>query len=160
MDAIEKDINETVTVRTSDGKTVKGKELEIYTGAGSKTSGNILKNSPFETSCYTGLSSKPDTYDGRAVEAIALKDVCKRDKDDGDFKTMYVDPASHDPVAVVGRGGEDPVFVSFEQRYVRAGAYVVPDLLAVRVKGSGLMFWLDFDFHAAFTDYSFSDKAP
>jgi hypothetical protein len=59
MDAIEKDINETVTVRTSDGKTVKGKELEIYTGAGSKTSGNILKNSPFETSCYTGLSSRP-----------------------------------------------------------------------------------------------------
>ena len=135
MDAVEKDLSETITVRTSDGKIVKGKSLDFNIGVDKKTEGSIIRNSPFDAGCYT-------------------------DKDQGDFSTLYVDPATHDPLAAVGQKKDDPVDVRIEQHFARTGAYVLPAQLAVRVKGSGLMFWLDVDVHLAFSAYRFSDKLP
>jgi hypothetical protein len=160
MDAVEKDLSETITVRTSDGKIVKGKSLDFNIGVDKKTEGSIIRNSPFDAGCYTGASARSVTFEGREVEAIALKDSCEHDKDQGDFSTLYVDPATHDPLAAVGQKKDDPVDVRIEQHFARTGAYVLPAQLAVRVKGSGLMFWLDVDVHLAFSAYRFSDKLP
>ena len=160
MDAIEKSMNETVTVRTRDGKTVKGKGLDIMISADHKTTGNILTNSPFDPACYTAVSAHTLPFDGRDAEAITLKDVCSHDKDDGDFQTLYVDPGSRQPLAAMGGNSDQSVVVHIEQRFARVSDYVLPSLLEIRVKGSGLMFWLDVDAHIAFTGYTFSNTFP
>lgn len=160
IDSIVKDQTSTVTVRTSDGKIVKGKGLEIIVGSQHSTSGSILTNSPFDIQCYAGVSAKIAPYEGRDAEQIVLHDRCARDKDSGDFTTLYVDPATHEPLGVVGGKSENPVDVHLEQRWTHAGNNYVPSTLAVMVKGSGLMFWLDVVASADFSHYSFSDKAP
>lgn len=163
FDAISKNLDDQITVRTRDGKIVKGGGLSIQTGADSKTKGSVVTSPPFDPACYRPVSTSTENFEGRAVEAIAVKGLCREDKeekDSEDFTTLYVDPATHDPIAAVGAKNEDPVEVRLEQHFARVGEYMLPSLLAVRVKGSGLMFWLDVDAHVEFTDYRFSDKFP
>jgi hypothetical protein len=160
MDAIEKDLGETVTVRTSDGKTIKGEPLQIYTGTQAKVEGNVLHNTPFDGACYGPVSASAATFEGRSVEAIALKPTCTTNKDDENFQTLYVDPQTHDPIAVTGEKTEDAIYFRIEERFARTGEYVLPSFIMARIKGSGLLFWLDLDFHVAFTDYTFSETAP
>jgi hypothetical protein len=161
IDAIDKTQTSEVTVRTRDGKIVKGKGLEIVVGEDKHTTGSILKNSPFDPACYEGVSSHPSNFDGQDASAIALKDVCKHDaKDDDDFSVIYVDAKTLVPLAVVGGKNDPPVDVHIEERFASTGGYVLPGTVAVRVKGSGMMLWLDVDAHMDFTNYRFSDKSP
>jgi hypothetical protein len=73
---------------------------------------------------------------------------------------MYVDPRTHDPIAVSGADNKESVAVNIEQRFARTGAYVLPATLYVRVKGSGFMFWLDVLADLRFSNYGFNNKAP
>jgi len=156
-----KDQSGAITVRTSDGKIVKGKDFDIVVGEDKKTK-SILKNAPFDPACYRAVSAHPSNFDGHAAEAIALTHVCGHhdSSGDGDFNTLYVDASSHAPLAATGGKSESPVDLRITQRFVSTGGYVLPASIAVRVKGSGLMFWLDVDAHADFTNYTFSDTSP
>jgi hypothetical protein len=50
--------------------------------------------------------------------------------------------------------------LSLEERFVRAGAYIVPSALYAHAKGRQLMFWFDALVQVAYSNYSFSSKAP
>ena len=165
FDAIVRDESSNLVVRTSDGAIVKGKRPFGNVNYGGRFNANddIVTSPPFKPACYQAKTAKSATYEGREVEAIGLHGTCKDtgdDKSDTDFDTLYVDPRSHDPVAVVAADNSDSVAVDLIQRYARTGAYVLPSSLYIRVKGSGIMFWLDVLANMTYTNYSFSSKAP
>jgi hypothetical protein len=170
FDAIVRDQSSNLVVRTADGAIVKGKPpfANVNFGGHFSNDESIVKNAPFRPSCYQGTSAKSATFDGREVEAIGLRGTCKDsdsdksdpNKADADFETLYVDPRTHDPVAATAIDNSDSVAVNLIQRYARTGAYVLPSSLYVRVKGSGMMFWLDVLADMNYTNYSFSSKAP
>ncbi len=161
FDAITRDQTTDIVVRTSDGVIVKGKPPFASVNYGGHFNGDesILKNPPFLAKCYKAGGAKDATFEGRAVEAIALHGTCKGD-DDTDFDTLYVDPNSHDPIAATASEDKEAVAVNLITRYARTGSYVLPSSLYVRVKGSGLMFWLDVLADMRYSNYRFSDKAP
>ncbi len=165
FDAIVRDESSNLVVRTSDGAIVKGKRPFGNVNYGGRFNANddIVTAPPFKPSCYQAKTAKSATYDGRAVEAISLRGTCKDtngEKSDTDFDTLYVDPRSHDPVAATASDNSDAVAVNLIQGYARTGDYVLPSSLYVRVKGSGIMFWLDVLADMNYTNYSFSSKEP
>jgi hypothetical protein len=165
FDAIVRDQSSNLVVRTADGAIIKGQPPFSNVNYGGRFNGSdsILKNPPFRAACYRAVSAKSATFEGHDVEAIALHGTCKdsdSEKTDTDFDTLYVDPRSHDPVAAVAADDSDSVSVNLIQRFARTGAYVLPASLYVRVKGSGMMFWLDVLADMNYTNYSFSSKAP
>jgi hypothetical protein len=165
FDAILRDESSNLVVRTADGTVVKGKPPFANVNYGGRFHGDasFLKDPVFKSACYQPTTAKSATFDGREVEAIGLRSTCKdtdSEKSDTDFDTLYVDPRTHDPVAVTAADNSDSVTVNIVERYARTGAYVLPSSLYVRVKGSGIMFWLDVLADMNYTNYSFSSKAP
>jgi hypothetical protein len=164
VDAITRDNAQTLVVRTKDGKVLRGKTSSINIGSNDTYHDNVVVRPPFKPACYAATTAAPAVFDGRHVEAIGLRHTCDSGSSPharrGDFSTLYVDPRSHLPLGAVGGIRDAPVVVNLEQRYARFGAYVLPALLDVRVKGSGLMFWLDVAVRQEYSGYAFSDKAP
>jgi hypothetical protein len=150
-----------IVVRSRDGTIVKGKAPAMQIGVSSKFQSDVVVHPPFNSACYAATSARRATFEGRPVEALALRDTCTSDPaGEGDFGTLFVDEGSHVPLAAVGGSDEDHVVVRVEQRFARAGAYVLPAAFDVRVKGSGLMFWLDVTGHQSYDGFSFGDVPP
>ncbi len=161
FDAVVKDETRTLTVRTSDGKIVKGKAPDVKVDSSNGDASEATDHPPFDANCYSGAEAQAATYDGRSLEAIALTDRCKTDKhSDTDFQTLYVDPKTYAAVAVVGVRNDGPVAVSLDQRFLKTQGYVMPASFHIHVKGSGLMFWLDVLADQTYSDYRFSDTIP
>jgi hypothetical protein len=154
--------NETIVVRTSDGKIVKGKPPNIQIGADSHSEyeGDVVTHPPFKPNCYDATSAREATFEGRPVEEIRLRDTCEHEKNDGDFNRIYVDPATHEPIAALGGNTDENVVVHVTERLQRSSDYIVPTSLEVTVKGSGWMAWLDVDAYERISDYKFSSDAP
>ncbi len=148
-----------IAVRTRDGKIVKGTPPTIKVGTDSSYSSDVVTHAPFDLACYRATAARKATFDGRAVEALSLESTCEHDKH-GDFDTLYLDPATHQPLAAVGNQHDDPVSARLEQRYARAGAFVLPSAFDVAVKGSSFMFWLNVTAHQTYTHYAFSNSPP
>jgi hypothetical protein len=167
FDAILHDDTDEVTVRTSDGKIIKGRIPEGAPNAvhfsannGSGEGTEPVKGAAFRASCYEAKGATMTSYLDKPVEAIALRETCSKNKDDKDFDTLYVDPRSHEPVAAVGTDSGDNVDVHLAQAFSRTGDHVLPSTLYVRVKGSGLMFWLDLLVDQRYENYRFSATPP
>ena len=147
---------ETITIRTRDGKIIKGKESMTFSGG---SHGNPISEPLFVPSCYRATGAKPVTYEGVQVEAISLKLTCGS-KDENGFDTMYVDTKSRTPLGVKGRVSQSDAAVQLEQRFARVGAYVLPSQIIVGVSGTGFLFWLNVAGDAQFSDYRFSSTPP
>jgi len=156
------DQDQTIVVRTSDGRVVRGKPPSLQIGSNSKThyDKDVVERPPFDPACYTARSAREATFEGKPAEAIALRETCAHDKDDGDFSELYVDPRTHDPLAAVGDSTDDSVRVRVVQRYVAVEDHFMPSALDVRVKGDGWMSWLDVTAYEHLSDYKFSNAAP
>ncbi|MBD5657356.1 MAG: hypothetical protein IAI50_19570 [Candidatus Eremiobacteraeota bacterium] len=153
--------NVTIVVRSSDGKIVRGKPPIFQLGSDSKYDSDVVLHPPFDPACYAATGARGETVDGVAAEAITLSDTCKKKhENDGDFGTLYVDAGTHEPLAAVGTNVDETVYVRVQQHFARAGAYLLPAAFDVRVKGSGMMFWLDITGHQGYDSFVFSDKAP
>jgi hypothetical protein len=151
----------TIVVRSRDGKIVKGKPPSMQIDSDSKYEGDVVVHPPFDAACYTATAAREATFEGVTAEALSLRDTCKTKHDlDGDFSTLYVDPASHEPLAAAGGEDSDSVSVHVQQRFGRAGAFLLPAAFDVRVKGSGFMFWLDVTGRQTYDSYKFSDTLP
>jgi hypothetical protein len=165
FDAIVHDDTSDIVVRTKDGVVVKGKKgpTAPYVQVGDEQSGGddeMITKPAFAPHCYVATTAGPQAYDGREVEAIALHDTCSKSKDDKDFDTLFVDPATHQPIAAVGTDNDDHVAVRLVQGYTTVHDYIVPSSLYVRVQGSGLMGWLDVLFDQRYENIRFSATEP
>jgi hypothetical protein len=159
FDALTRDQTTTVVLRTSDGKIVKGAPISFNPIIQSSDGNNILTDPPFVPHCYDPIDARPATYAGQGVEAIALRSRC-HDEDTNGFDTLYVDPRSHDPVGAIASTMKQNLSLSLEERFARAGACIVPSALYAHAKGRQLMFWFDALVQVAYSNYSFSSKAP
>jgi hypothetical protein len=164
FDAITHDDTRQIVVRTSDGKVLKG---SVPSGVPSNMhigndndSFEPAVHPAFKPACYSAKSASLQNYQGRSLEAIGLTESCNKDPDDKDFDTLYVDPRTHEPVAVTGSDDSQHVYVNLSQQYTRVGDNVLPSTFFVRVKGSGMMFWLDVLVDMSFSDYRFSNTEP
>lgn len=162
MDAIVKDKMSQIVVRTTDGKVLKGDPGGIPASIGHGSGNEPLTDPAFKPTCYDAASARLERFEGRELEAIALRGVCKsEDEGSQDFDTLYVDPETHAPVAAVSTSqGDQHVDVRLDQRFTRVGDRALPSTLYVRVHGSGLMFWLDVEVHEQYSDYRFSNTEP
>ncbi len=149
-----------IVVRSSDGKIVKGKPPDIKMGADNGYANDVVRHAPFDPACYRATSAKRSIFDARPLEAISLNALCEKGAHSGDFDTLYVDPATREPVAVIGGNKDDGVAVVIEQRYAREQRFILPSSFDVTVKGSGLMFWLNVAAHEAYSRYTFTTTPP
>ncbi len=155
---VSRDDSGTITVRVADGKIVKGKASNVQV-QGVNVQDNAVSHSTFDTLCYQAKSARLTKYDGLSAEAIALRSTCDS-KGDADFDTLYVNPATHEPLGVTGSQTDSGVAVALELRYARFSDYFMPSLLNVTVKGSGFMFWLDVIAHQEYSNYRFTSTIP
>ena len=164
FDAIVHDATSDIVVRTKDGIVIKGKGQEPppYVQIGTEKSGpdEAITAPAFVAHCYSGASARTDTYEGAQVEAISLKDSCEKSPDDKDFDTLYVNPVTHHPIAAVGTDYDSHVAVRLVQTFADVSDYVLPSSLYVRVKGSGLMMWLDVLYDRRYENFRFSATEP
>lgn len=164
FDAIVRDGTQEVVVRTSDGAVIKGRDAihpPFVQVSGEKLGGDeAVTNPAFIPHCYVATGARMDSYDGSKAEAIALRDDCAKSPDDKDFDTLYVDPQTHRPIAATGTEIDSPVSVRLEQGFAAAGGYVLPASLYVRVKGTGIMAWLDVLYDRRYENFRFSATEP
>jgi hypothetical protein len=164
FDAIVQDAHANVVVRTSDGTVLKGAggghAPYVQIGGDKPGDEEPLTDPAFKPGCYVATGARAETFEGKGVEAIALRDTCAKSKEDKDFDTLYVDPATHRPVAAVGTDNDENVAVRLEQHFTAVGDAVLPASLYVRVHGSGLMSWLDVLYDRRYSDYRFSSTEP
>lgn len=162
MDAIVKDKTNRIVVRTRDGKILKGDPGGIPVSVGHDTGNEPLTDPAFKPACYEAAGARAERFAGRNVEAIALHGLCtSKDKGQQDFDTLYVDPETHEPIAVVGADTSDQhVDVRLEQHFTSVEGRALPSTLYVRVHGSGLMFWLDVEVNEQYVNYKFSNTEP
>lgn len=162
MDAIVKDKTNQIVVRTRDGKVLKGDPGGVPVSVGRGTGNEPLSDPAFKPSCYDAAGARIQRFEDRELEAIALHGLCtSKGKGQQDFDTLYVDPQTHEPIAVVGADSSDQhVDVRLEQRFTSVGGRALPSTLYVRVHGSGLMFWLDVEVHEEYSNYRFSNTEP
>src|ERR1700722_7587164 len=108
-----KDDDQTIVVRTHDGKVVRGKPPSIQIGADSKEDYNrdVVDKPPFDPACYTPTSAHEATFENRSVEALELHQTCGHDENDGDFGILFVDPQTHAPIAASGGNSDESVAV-------------------------------------------------
>lgn len=159
----DKDESNRLTVRTSDGEVVKGKDADIDFHISTDHAANgvpRIHDQPFNPACFSATGASLGTFDGQSAEVLDIKDICNRRSDDTSFSKFYVDPQSHEPIAVVAEKSEQPVEVRVEQRFMHVRDHVVPSALLVAIKGSGFMFWLNLTVRRDYSDYTFSDRAP
>jgi hypothetical protein len=164
FDAIGHDDKKQVVVRTSDGTVLKGATAPqpsyVQIGSEQSSADEPVAKPAFKPDCYAAADARAATFEGRTLEAIALRDTCGKKKGDKDFDTLYVDPATHRPVIATGSENDQGVAVRLEQRFAATGNYVMPSSLYVRVQGSGLMSWLDVLYDRRYDDYRFSATEP
>jgi hypothetical protein len=159
----EKEDHGRITVRTSDGEVVKGKDadIDLHVDADHSSSGiPHVHDQPFNPACFSATGAHADTVDNRAVEVLDIREICGRRSDDTTFSKFYIDPRTHEPIAVVAEEDKEPVAVRVEQRFMHVRDHVLPASLDVAIKGSSFMFWLNLTVHRDYDDYTFSDHAP
>jgi hypothetical protein len=159
FDALTRDLTTDLVLRTGDGKIVKGAPISFNPVVSSDRGNNVLTDPPFVPHCYDPIDARRATYAGQAVEAIALRSRCHGEDANG-FDTLYIDPRSQDPVGAIASTMKQNISMIFEERFVRAGAYIVPSALYAHAKGIQLMFWFDALVQVAYSNYGFSSKAP
>jgi len=164
FDAIVRSETSEVVVRTADGVVVKGKVPASAQGfhfnTGDDSGMEPIAHAAFKPRCYEPTGAKLREYGGKNLEAIALRDLCAKSKDDKDFDTLYVDPATREPVAATANDDDEHVLVRLVQQFTRVEDHALPSSLYVRVQGSGFMFWLDVLVDQHYTDYRFSATPP
>jgi hypothetical protein len=159
----DKDESDRITVRTSDGVVVKGKggDIDLHVSADHAAAGvPHVHDQPFNPACFSATGANLGTFDGHPAEVLDIKDICGRRDNDTTFSKLYVEPGSHEPIAVVAEKSTQPVEVRVEQRFMHVRDHVVPAAFLVEIKGSGFMFWLNLTVRREYTDYTFSDRAP
>ena len=150
-----------IVVRTSDGKVVSGKKSSVQIGAGTSYDGDVVTRPLFRPACYEATAAKTAEFEGKPVEVLSLKSTCPKEGDEENaFSTLYVDPRTHDPIAAVELHSDSHVYALLRQRFVRTGTRVLPSGVDVRVKGSGLLSWLDVTVHQIYSNFAFSDSPP
>jgi hypothetical protein len=158
---IVKDEEDSVVLRTSDGKVVSGKSATIDVSPSQGFSGNIVLKSPFDPDCYAPVSAKRDSFDGAAAEVIALHETCKHGKDEPDFTMLYVDPRTQEPLGVLGETNDSDVHVRLEETFRRVGDRFLPAHFDVTVKGRSFWLgWLDVVAKIDFSRYRFLSSEP
>jgi hypothetical protein len=160
---IDKHIDSTLVVRTSDGKIIKGTSTSVRIGADSDIHGDVVTRQIFKPDCYRPVSAAPGTYAGRPVEAIALHRTCASEGDgkgSQDFSTLYVDERTLQPLGVMGGSHDDKVDATIEERFQSVGGRMVPAALSVEVAGKGWMGWLQVLAHVDYSQYRFFDQEP
>lgn len=164
FDAIVRDESQTVVVRTSDGTIVKGRIPEsaprdIHIGTDS-TAMEPVAHPAFQASCYAASGAHLRRYEGRELEAIALRETCPREKGDQDFDTLYVEATSHAPVAALGTNEDGGVAVRLVQGFTLVQDRALPSSLFVSIHGSGFMAWLDLVIDQQYSAYRFTSTPP
>jgi hypothetical protein len=161
MGPIVKDETSTIVVRTRDGTIVKGEPPLMRVGSASNYHGDVVTHPPFDPACYAPLAVRDSTFEGRPAEELSLANTCKKSADsDGDFTALFLDRASREPLAATGGNHDPTVDVRVSERFAHVGDYIMPSAFDVRVKGSGVMFWLDVTAHQTYEGFSFSDALP
>ncbi len=165
FDAVHGDDRTTIVVRTSDGKIVSGKPPKIDIGSNGDYNTDVVRRGPFDVSCYTPESASLTTFEAHPAEAIALRPVCAKSDggghdNDTEFRVLYADPATHRPIAVVGHSAEKFITADLDERFTMADDFVVPSSFAVKIAGSGPMFWLNVDATQTYSDYRFLTHRP
>ncbi len=149
-----------VVVRTSDGKIVSGKLSSVQVNADTSYSDDLVTHPPFKPACYDATSAKSVEFQGNAVEELSLAFKCRDSEHEHGFTVLYVDPATHEPIAALEERNDSNVYVRLEQRFARVGTRVLPSGLDVRVKGSGFLGWLDVTAHQVYSHFALSDSLP
>jgi hypothetical protein len=164
FDAVDHNETDDIVVRTADGVVVKGKvpasSQGVHFSTGDDSGMEPIAHAAFKPRCYEPARATTREYGGRSLEAIELRELCGKSKDDKDFDTLYVDPRTHEPVAATGNADEDHVLVRLEQQFTRVGDHALPSTLYVRVQGSSFMFWLDVLVDVRYSNYRFSSTPP
>jgi len=156
-----KDATQTIVVRTLDGAVVKGKPDTIQVSTDHDVRVNPVSHPPFDATCYAAREAHETQWEGRAVEAIDLRDMCRaKDDSETDFQTLYLDPATHEPLAAVGENGDEHVTVTVEERLATFAGHPLPAHLAVHIVGHGIVGFLDVRAGQDYGDYRFSDTMP
>ena len=105
FDAIRHDDTAEIVVRTKDNTVLKGgTERPPFVQVGASPGGAVdaITNPPFAPRCYEATGARAAKYETADVEAISLRYTCPHAKDDKNFDTLYVDPATHRPIAATG----------------------------------------------------------
>jgi hypothetical protein len=165
FDAVHSDDQTTIVVRTSDGKIVLGKPPKLDVGSNGDYNTDVVRRGPFDVSCYTPESASLTTFEAHPAEAIALHSVCakgdgNRHDNDTEFRVLYADPATHRPIAVIGHTAEKYITADLDERFTVADAFVVPSRFAIKIAGSGPMFWLNVDATQTYSGYRFLARQP
>jgi hypothetical protein len=156
-----KDVKQIIVVRTLDGAVVKGKPDAIQVSTGHDERVNPVSHPPFDATCYAARAASAAQWDGREVEAIDLRDMCRaKDDSETDFQTLYLDPVTHQPLAAVGENGDEHVTVTVEERLATFAGHALPTHLTVHLVGHGIVGFLDVHAGQDYSDYHFSDTMP
>ena len=149
-----------ITVDTRSGKIISGTPQRIKIGGPkSAESSNPVLRPAFDPRCYRATSEERASYNGADALLFELTPTCGT-RDNYPFAQLYADRSTWQPLAATGtffdreaRGGAN---VGIEQRYGTFGGYVLPALLNVDVKGTGLAFWVNVHAEERYESYRFS----
>jgi hypothetical protein len=154
--SLSKDTTQTIEVRTRDGVVVKGDPSKIKVSEDGDVAVNPVTHPPFKAACYSARGVVLKHWSDRIVEAIALRDVCHTaDEHETNFQELYVDPATHEPLAAVGDREDDHVSVLVEQRIARFDGHFMPAKVTVKIHGHGLVGFLNVTAGQEYSAYDF-----
>lgn len=147
-----------VTVNTKTRQIVEGSPSLVYAG-NDKT--NPVVNPAFDPKCYRATNETRASYNARDSVLFTLKPTCGS-HDEYFFTELYADATTMQPLAADGtfidREMGGGARADIEQSYGVFGGYVMPALLNVNVKGTGIVFWLRVHAEETYTDYRFEDS--
>jgi hypothetical protein len=160
-----KNNEEHIVVRVSDGKVVSGTSgVSIDNGSGTHKY-NPITNPVFDPKCYKATGEAPATYNGADAVKFTLAATCKeRDKDAHDypFTTLYADARNLVPIdatgVVVQTEDNKGVDISVEQQFALFEGRVLPSMTKIDINGSGVMFWLQLHVRETYDHYTFMNS--
>jgi hypothetical protein len=159
--SLSKDTTQAIVIRTRDGAFLKGNPDKIKISTDHEVAVNPVSKPPFDAACYVARDATAKQWNDRSVEAIALRDTCHKAEDtETDFQWLYVDPATHEPLAAIGLNDSEHVTVSLEERISRFDGRYMPAELKVHIEGHGIVGFLNVTAGQQYSAYTFRDTMP
>lgn len=149
-----------ITVDTRTKTILEGTPSHIDTGRRASRDTNPVTAPAFDPTCYRATNETRATYNGRDAVLFTLLPTCGS-HDDYIFSALYADAQTFAPLAATGTvsdsEGGGGAHADVEQRFAIFGGYVMPSLLSVNVKGTGIVFWLRVHVEESYTAYEFDN---
>ncbi|HEV7180648.1 MAG TPA: hypothetical protein VGN11_12310 [Candidatus Baltobacteraceae bacterium] len=148
-----------IIVDTRAKKIIAGDPQHVHIG-NMHSENNPILNPAFDPRCYRATSEEQASYNGSPALLFHLDPTCGS-RDDYPFTQLYADPSTSRPLMATGEVSDSEsgggAHAGIEQRYAVVSGFVVPSLLNVDVKGTGIVFWLRVHAEESYTNYEFTN---